>query len=153
MELDAGRTRDSFWGTVALRFNDPSLCPTFSFHGSVDEANPAGLPLCDRPAALLKQYFQETRPTFTLYTEMWQRSGQNDPEKFVDFLPRRGDVLYALSKRVFIMFTASRMGTAHADIYFIDMTSKMISQGDMKKGCRRRGRILQQTMKDQDLQD
>lgn len=53
-ELDAGRSRDSFWENIASRFNDDSLCPQFSFVGSVDDADPSELPLCDRPASVLK---------------------------------------------------------------------------------------------------
>lgn len=69
-----------------------------------------------------------------MYSEMWRRSGQNNPKKFLDFLAKRGDVLYALSMRVLIMFKAAKMGTPNADTYFIDVTSKAIASGGYAKG-------------------
>lgn len=110
------------------------MCPQFSFAGSVDDADPSELPLCDRPASVLKQYFQEARSRFTDYTDKWSRSGQNNPDNFVNFLPRGGDTLYAMSKRVFILFRAAKMGTSDQDTFFIDLTSKAITTGGYEEG-------------------
>jgi len=65
-ELDGGVSRDSFWGSIADRFNDLSVLATFSFTGYVDEADPSRPPLCRREASCLKNHFQNSRPVFTV---------------------------------------------------------------------------------------
>lgn len=133
-ELDCGTSRDSFWGIIADRFNDTSLPIRFSFTGHVDEADPSLDPLCKRSAASLKSHFQEARTVFSEALDNWERSGQNDPSRFENFLSKNGQNLYASSKRALMIFVAARLGTPYADSFFVEMSSKTIWQGGYEAG-------------------
>ena len=62
------------------------------------------------------------------------RSGQNDPERFVDFLSRNREVLYVSSKRTLIIIVVARLGTPFEDTFFVEMFSKGILDGGYEAG-------------------
>lgn len=136
-ELDSGTSRDAFWGIIEDRFNDTTVPVRFSFAGHVDEADPSRAPACRRPAASLKTHFYEARSVFTDAVDKWMRSGQNDPDKFPDFLSKNGQNLYASSKRALILFVAARLGTPYEDTFFVEMASKTILDGGYEAGMGR----------------
>lgn len=133
-ELDSGNTRDAFWGVIEGRFNDQSVLVHFSFTGHIEEADPSVPPLCHRSAELLKLQFRDARSVFTEALDRWARSGQNDPDRFLNFLSKNGQMLYASSKRALIMFVVSRLGTPYEDTFFVEMSSKTIWQGGYEAG-------------------
>ena len=53
-QLDSGRTRESFWVTIADRFNESTKLVQYSFEGWVEDADPSLLPICFRAASDLK---------------------------------------------------------------------------------------------------
>lgn len=145
-ELDSGTSRDAFWGIIEDRFNDTTVPVRFTFAGHVDEADPSRDPACHRAAASLKAHFYEARSVFTDAVDKWMRSGQNDPDKFPDFLSKNGQNLYANSKRALILFVAARLGTPYEDTFFVEMASKTILGGGCEAGM---GRLANQNKKDE----
>ena len=133
-ELDSGNTRDTFWGIIEGRFNDQSVLVRFSFVGHIEEVDPSAPPLCHRSAEVLKLQFRDTRSVFTEALNKWNRSGQNDPDRFLNFLSKNEQMLYASSKRALIMFVVSRLGTPYEDTFFVEMSSKAIWQGGYEAG-------------------
>jgi len=126
-QLDARKTRDSFWGVVEERFNDAELDSRLDLTGRVDDICPNQRPLAFRKAAQLKTEYIGVRAEFTLRVTRWKASGQNDPDRFPNFLDRtRAGELYATSKSLFILFTCCRLGEADADETFYNLSSKMI---------------------------
>ena len=129
-QLDAGISREVFWGVIERRFNDISIRPRLSLIGIVDGVDSAALPLCFRGAAVLKHQFFSVRAGFTESTERWKASGQNDPNRFTNFLAKtsRGE-LTSQSKRLFILFTCCRMGSRYGavDSLLVQISSKTIS--------------------------
>lgn len=136
-ELDAGRSRDSFWQLISRRFNNPEVSVSFSFSGWCEEANPSNSPLCFRPASLLKDYMGKAITAFTGYKDRWERSGQNDPHNFRDFLPvlaNSPDTLTAVAKRMMIYFKVSGLGTPEYDDFFTNSGTKVMNAGGLEEG-------------------
>ena len=85
---------------------------------------------------MLKEHFRDSKALFTAALSKWSRSGNNDPERFVHFLPRKAENLCSASKRALILFVVARIGTPHQDSYFVEMTSKTILDGGFECGVR-----------------
>lgn len=129
-QLDARVTRDTYWRTIAERFNDHSLQPLFDFTASVDEADSSLPPVCHRTPEILKSYFRDTRSRFTIYLNNWKQSGQMDPENIRVFLPKckKNDTkVSVLGKRMWIIFVVTRMGTPFVDNLLLESFSRLIS--------------------------
>ena len=60
------------------------------FQGHVEDTDPAVAPLCHRIGDCLKNHFKDAKNVFNAALDRWVLSGQNDPEKFVDFIWRNG---------------------------------------------------------------
>ena len=136
-QLDSGRSRDSFWVTIADRFNDSTELVQYSFEGWVEDADPSLPPICFRAASVLKDQYARTRTGFTVYKDRWERSGQNDPENFRNFLPTLDNVrhsLTALSKRMLIFFKVSALGTPNCDEEFVRNSSRVMMDGGFDEG-------------------
>ena len=136
-QLDAGRSRDSFWARIADRFNDPSEHIAYSFDGWVEDAEPSLPPLCVRAASVLKDQYARTRTGFTVYKDRWERSGQNDPENFRSFLPTLDNgrhSLTALGKRMLVFFKVSGLGTPNCDDEFVRNSSRVMMDGGFDEG-------------------
>lgn len=131
-QLDAGVPRDNYWAVIADRYNSPSLRPAFSFVGRVDEADSAAIPPCIRLPGTLKSHFIDNRGKFTIFLNRWSQSGQNDSEKFAEFIPKVGGRLSALSKRLYVIFSVCKLGTPYADYRLLEASSKLMPR-DM--GC------------------
>lgn len=140
-ELDTGTSRDSFWGIIEARFNDVSLLVKFSFEGYLSDADPSAPPLCNRSGEVLKGHFRDAKSVFTKALDRWNRSGQNDPDKFVDFLSCNGQSLYASSKRALAMFVVSKLGTPYQDSFFVELSCKTIWEGGYEAGMKGMDRV------------
>ena len=77
-QLDAGFTRESYWGIIEGRFNDPNLQLNLNMVGMVDEVDSTNPPPCHRSASFLKEKFFDAKKSFTTCLENWSVSGQND---------------------------------------------------------------------------
>lgn len=95
----------------------------------MEDADPAAAPLCHRSARFLKNHFRDAKSVSTAALNRWMRSGQNDPERFVDLLSRNGEALYASSKRALIMVVVGRLGTTFEDTFFVEMSSRAMLDG------------------------
>ena len=88
-ELDSGITRDAFWGIIEGRFNDQSVLVRSSFVGHIEEVDPSVPPLSHRSAEVLKLQFRDVRSVFSEALDKWNRSGQNAPDQFLNFLSKK----------------------------------------------------------------
>ena len=65
-QQEAGIGRADFWGAIANRFNDFSLCPHFSFDGTLgQDTDPSLPPLAVRSGGVLNSQFSNARSKFT----------------------------------------------------------------------------------------
>ncbi len=112
-QLDRGESRDAFWSTcVAKVFNDSTWRPQLPLQGVVEDCDPTVFQGRQKTGPELKKLYWETRSSFTLCYERRSRSGQNDPDAFISFVPcRPGRLPCASAKRLLIMFAAFRCGT------------------------------------------
>lgn len=131
-QLDAGVSRDNYWATIAERFNDPTIRPQYSFVGRVDEANASEIPPCVRLPSTLKSQYTDSKGKFTTFYKRWEQSGQNNGERFPEFLPKVRGRLSALSKRMYIMFTVCKLGTPYPDERLLEVSSKLMPR---EVGC------------------
>ena len=128
-QMDAGFSRESFWGVIEGRFNDPGLRLCLSMVGNVDEVDSAQPPPCHRSASFLKERFFDARSSFTLCVENWSRSGQNETSNFKSFAGIRSGELTASGKRNMVLFVCARMGTENEDCRFRSMCMRTIPHG------------------------
>lgn len=121
-------------GSDFVEFNDFSLAPQFSVTGSVDDADPSQLPLCNRPASILKQYFQEARSRFTDYRDKWSVRGRTIPTTASIYCLEEETHSTRCLREFFILFRAARMGTADQGTFSIDLTSKATTTDGYEEG-------------------
>ena len=69
--LDAGFTRESSWGIIECRFNDPNLQFNLNMVGMVDEVDSTNPPPCHRSASFLQEKFFDAKRSFTTCLENW----------------------------------------------------------------------------------
>jgi len=105
----------------------------------VDGVESSSPPLCRRTGPILKSWIYDAKAPFSRYTGLWERSGQNDPERFRNFLPVTRGVgpsypedgeLSAEGKRMLVIFTAFRCGTPHADTALLNMSRKVMPDSE-----------------------
>lgn len=75
---------------------------------------------------------RKLRPDFTEPHDRWMRSGQGDPDRFPDFLPRIRGELTAKSKRLLMSFTVCGCGTPAVNDDFMNMVSKVLTFADRR---------------------
>ena len=88
------------------------------------------LRLAHRTSTFLKENFNDARADFTQYVTRLSASGQNDPDKFRNFLPKLpcGE-LNAPGKRVMAMCVCTRNGTPFEEEHFSNVCCKLIPGG------------------------
>ena len=131
-QLDAGFTRESYWGIIEDRFNDPSLKLNLNMVGMVDEVDSTKPPPCHRSASFLKEKFFDAKRSFTTCLENWSVSGQNDNADFKRFAGTRNGDLTAEGKRNMVLFVCARKGTDNEDTRFLNFCTRVIPFG---RGC------------------
>ena len=127
-QIDAGFSRDSLWGVIESRYNEPSLRLHLNLVGNVDDADSTVIPPCHRSASFLKDKFMEARASFTACIQRWSQSGQNNTD-FENFAGKRDGVLTASGKRNLVLFVCTRMGTENQDTRFANICSRIIPFG------------------------
>lgn len=129
-QLDTGVTRGDFWIIVESRFNDSTQRRFLSLAGAVDGVDSSLLPLAHRTSTFLKDKFNDAKADFTQYVTRWYASGQNDPDRFRNFLPKLpSGELSALGKRMMVMFVCTRKGTPFEEEHFSNVCCKLIPGG------------------------
>lgn len=115
------------------RFNGLSKRRHLSLAGAVDGVDSSLSPLAHRTSTFLKDKFNNAKADFTKYVTRWSASGQNDPDRFRNFLPKlpNGE-LNALGKRMMVMFVCTRKGTPCEEAQFSNVCTKFIPEG---AGC------------------
>ena len=148
MEQQRNRVnRDDYWQTVADRFNSSDFnrvmeMPTTSL--PLEIIDPSAPPPTPVTGAKLKTMWTDMRGPYTEAHKDFEKSGQNDPTiggtlrflKKKESGPGRGE-LYALSKRILVMFIVMRIGSDNAGNddqgatakSMLDMTLRMIPNG------------------------
>lgn len=130
LEQEYGANRDSWWTIAANRFNDEHVDSVESFAGRLDGVNSNKRPPVLRTATTLKEQFGKGRTAFTLPKSNFERSGQNNPENFVGFLRcQNNGALTMDSKRAYVIFCVSRLGTEGRDDRFLDLMTKTTAGG------------------------
>lgn len=61
---------------------------SFTLSGNVDDVDINVLPPCVGSAATFKTKFRDDRSSFTVPLEKWEKLGQNDRNRFTDFLSK-----------------------------------------------------------------
>lgn len=125
-QMDAGFSRESFWGVIQSRFNDAGLRLRLSMVGNVDDVDSTQPPPCHRSATFLKEKFYDARSSFTTCVENWSKSGQNDTSNFKSFAGSRNGELTAAGKRHMVLFVCTRLGTENEDTRFRSMCLRTI---------------------------
>jgi len=126
-DMDIGRTRDSFWKIVEIRFNTAVITEGIDLSGRVDNVDATAPPLVPRNAAKLRAVYTDAKSDFTEAMARYNRSGQSDPGRFPKFLSylQNGE-LSQESKRVYIIFSAAGVGSRTQNDDFIRLMSKSI---------------------------
>ena len=68
-QLDAGFTKDSYWGVIEERFNNPRLRLHLNMVGNVDGVDSKVPPPCHRSATFLKENILDARRSFMTCVE------------------------------------------------------------------------------------
>ena len=139
-QQDNGVRRDDYWDDVAIPFNDHAVRPRIDMRVSIGEVDPESSPRTYVSGVKQKQVWYDIWGPFTQTLNNFNKSGENNGTLnwFLDFLERKpnGD-FYALSKRLFVMSIAMRIGK---DIpgenvkIMVDLTTRTInSSGGLKR--------------------
>ena len=131
-QQDRRINRESFWETIAERFNDPSLAPHMDLRGILENFNPSIAPREHVAASRLRTIWYNMRGPFSLSVRNYQKSGQNNPtlDGFLSFVDKadNGD-LFAISRRKVVMFVVMGMGSDNprpTDAELLNLTVKVI---------------------------
>jgi hypothetical protein len=141
-QLAAGVRRDDFWcTTVATRYNDAAIKPSFSeilfsASESIDgETNTSSMKpntfrLVPRTGEDLRLNFVRVRSLFSECHRRWSRSGQMYPEAFPNILPGRpGGRPSNDGQKGMILFRALRCGEPGEDTDALNFTNKIAQEG------------------------
>ena len=131
-QLDAGFTRESYWGILEERFNDRNVKLHLNMARNLDDLDFKLPPPALRSARFLKDKFFEVRSSFTTCWDNWSKSGHNNNKGFDRFAGYRNGSLTAAGKRHMVLFVCARIGTAHEDTSFSSMCTRMIP---FNRGC------------------
>ena len=110
-QLDAGFTRDSYWGVIEERFNNPSLRLHLNMVGNVDGVDSKVPPPCHWSATCV---------------ENWSRSGRNEIGIFRSYAGTRAGELTAEGKRNVVLFICTRKRTENEDTRFANLCTRVI---------------------------
>ena len=125
VELDRGLARDHFWASdVEPMFNDEEYQPERPLRMPIelDDVSPALAPPCFRSGEVLKKHYRNIRAIFTKHYQNWSRSGQNDPDNFLQFTtPADSHGLAAVGKKKMYLFHILQCGTPEEDRNLIEV--------------------------------
>ena len=135
--LNAGPDRDSFWKThVQNTFNNKQYKPTNprSIPSELTFTRPDLPPLVFRKGTVLKKRFQRTCFDFAQDYEVWQRSGQQNPDSFKTFT--KSSRTYPDSLRKQYLFALLRCGTPEVDKEFLEAVLRLGPEWQSRKRTR-----------------
>jgi hypothetical protein len=124
------------------------LLVSLAFTGHLNGVDVQAPPPVYRAGEKLKFMFFKARGAFTSTYSKWSVSGQNDPEKFVDYLlilPRSTEISVE-GKKALVLFVSMRCGTPEEDTDILNFTKKTCPQGvgyddlDTSESCNDRTR-------------
>jgi hypothetical protein len=131
-QSDRHEGRDEFWSkSVSPAFNSPAIRVSLCAEGYLSDVNVNAPPRAHREGEKLKSIFFKSRGLFTKSYGKWSLSGQNDPERFADFLPRgpRSTEISTEGKRALLLFVALKCGTSEEDTDALNFTKKLAPDG------------------------